>query len=264
MQFLDEATAGDAELIRFLRQWVGYCLTAETKEHALAFLYGGGGNGKSVFVNTIQGVMGTYAMAAAMETFTAALGDRHPAEVASLQGARLVTSSETEAGRRWAEARIKQLTGGDRMQARFMRQDPFEFQPVAKLTFMGNHAPTISNLDDAMRRRIRIVPFVHKPKQPNPDLEKQLREEWPGILRWAIEGCLDWQRNGLISPASISEATASYFADQDLVQQWMETHCRVEPGNESVFHPSAKFKKKAKAYNTQCFFGIDLLDRGNF
>lgn len=230
LQFLADATGGDADLIRFLQQWAGYCLTGITREHALVFIYGPGANGKSVFVNVLMGLLKDYATTAAADTFMASKGDRHPTDLAMLRGARLVTASETEEGCLWAESRLKQLTGGDPITARFMRQDFFTYLPLFKLTIVGNHQPVLRNVDEAMRRRVNIVPFTRKPEQPDPDLEEKLKAEWPGILRWMIGGCLDWQRSELVRPASVTAATQAYFADQDLFRQWLEDECRVEPG----------------------------------
>ena len=168
IQFLNEATGKDAGLIKFLQQWCGYGLTGLTREHALVFVYGPGGNGKSVFLNVIQTIMKDYAVTAAMDTFTASNSDKHPTDLAMLCGARLVTASETEEGRAWAEARIKQMTGGDRITAHFMRQDNFSFTPQFKLTIAGNHRPVLHNVDEAARRRFNIVPFLLKPNKPGP------------------------------------------------------------------------------------------------
>ena len=149
LAFLDQVTKGDAGLIRFLKQWCGYCLTGDIREHALVFAHGPGGNGKSVFINVVRSIMGDYAQTAAMDTFTATQSDKHPTDLAMLRGARMVTASETEEGRAWAEARIKALTGGDPITARFMRQDFFTFQPQFKLTIIGNHQPALHNVDEA-------------------------------------------------------------------------------------------------------------------
>lgn len=234
LNFLNESTGNDAELIRFLQQWCGYCLTGVTREHALVFVYGGGGNGKGVFMNTVSGILGEYATMAAMDTFTASRGDKHPTDLARLKGARLVTASETEKGHAWAEARIKSLTGGDKIAARFMRQDFFEFQPQFKLVVIGNHKPVLHNVDDAARRRFNIVPFIRKPARPDRQLEQKLQAEWPAILRWMIDGCLDWQANGLVRPASVKETTEAYFSDQDLLGQWLAEKCdAADPSNTS-------------------------------
>ena len=226
LDFLWKTTGGDAALIRFLRQWCGYALTGDTREHALLFVFGPGGNGKTVFLATIIGILAEYTRTAAMETFTASPSDRHPTDLAMLRGARLVTASETEEGRAWAESRIKQMTGGDVIAARFMRQDFFEFRPQFKLTIIGNNKPVLRNVDDAARRRFNVVPFVRRPAEPDRQLEEKLRAEWPTILRWMIDGCVDWQRHGLTRPAVVLAATAEYFSEQDSVQQWVEECCQ--------------------------------------
>jgi putative DNA primase/helicase len=188
--------------------------------------HGPGGNGKGVFISTISWVMGEYAIAAAMDTFTASNGDKHPTDLAMLRGARMVMVSETEEGRAWAESRMKSLTGGDKIQARFMRQDFFEYMPQFKLTIIGNHKPILKNVDDAAKRRINMVPFLFKPPVVDFKLDKKLQEEGPGILRWMIEGCLDWQKNGLIRPPVVINATAEYFSEQDTLSAWIEDCCK--------------------------------------
>ena len=239
-RFLSEVVAGDAEMIAFIRRWCGYCLTGLTREHAFAFIHGPGGNGKSVFLNAVSGIMGDYAATAAMETFADSRNDRHSTELAMLKGARLVTASETEQGRGWAEAKVKAITGGDPITARFMRQDNFTYRPHFKLMIAGNHAPSLRNVDDAMRRRLNILPFVVKPAIPDRDLESKLREEWPQILAWMIAGCVNWQANGLQRPAAVSGATDSYFADQDLFGQWIDERCLRGP--QSWEQPTPLFK----------------------
>ena len=176
-------------------------------------------------MNTIFGIMGDYAVNAAMETFVVTHGDKHPTDLAMLAGARFVMTTEVEEGQVWAEARIKALTGGDPMTARFMRQDFFTFVPRFKLTISGNHKPNLRNVDDATRRRFNIVPFVHKPKRVDRELADKLRLEWPQILRWMIEGCLEWQQCGLDPPPIVTEATDEYFRDQNVVRHWIEECC---------------------------------------
>ncbi|MCK1440970.1 hypothetical protein IVB34_17970 [Bradyrhizobium sp. 2] len=249
LKFLEESTGGDAELIRFLQQWCGYSLTGDTREHALIFIYGGGGNGKSVFMNTASYILKDYATMAAMDTFTASRGDKHPTDLAMLRGARLVTASETEEGKAWAEARIKSLTGGDEIAARFMRQDFFKFRPAFKLCIIGNHKPVLQNVDDAARRRFNIIPFTRKPVNPDRELEAKLRGEAPGILRWMIDGCLDWQQcNRLVRPTSIVEATAAYFDEQDTFAQWLTDCCHVEQDNQYLFARTADLFASWKRY----------------
>ena len=228
------------ELIRFIQQWNGYCLTGDISEHALVFGFGNGGNGKGVWLNTVAGIMADYATTAAMETFTASKIDRHPTELAMLRGARMVTASETEEGRSWAESRIKQMTGGDPITARFMQKDFFTFQPAFKLTIIGNHKPLLRNVDEAARRRFNLIPFTRVPTNVDKHLGEKLKHEWPGILRWIIEGCLDWQANGLMRPDSVVRATENYFADQDLMGQWLSEECDAEPGNIHKTEPVGK------------------------
>lgn len=239
LRFLDDATGRDDDLIEFLQLVMGYCLTGDTREHALFFVYGDGGNGKSVFLNTFAGILGDYATTAAMDTFTASHHDRHATELARLQGARLVSASETEEGRAWAESRIKQLTGGDRIAARFMRRDFFEFSPVFKLLIVGNHRPVLRNVDEAARRRFRLIPFTRKPPSVDKELEAKLRDEWPGILRWAIEGCQKWLDAGLNEPAAVVDATSAYFEDQDTMGAWLEERCTTG---------AHEFEEKAKLF----------------
>lgn len=226
-KFLRETTAGDAGLQRFLQQMAGYSLTGDVREHALFFVYGPGGNGKSVFLNAIAGMIGDYATTASMDAFTASQSDRHPTDLAMLQGARMVTASETDEGRAWAESKIKQMTGGDPITARFMRQDFFTYRPQFKLIIIGNHKPLLRNVDDAARRRFNIVPFVNKPLVPDRQLEAKLKAEWPAILSWAIQGCVDWQQTGLVRPACVADATSEYFEEQDSVSRWIEERCET-------------------------------------
>ena len=226
-EFLATVTGGDTELQLYLQRMAGYCLTGVTSEHALFFLYGTGANGKSVFANTLTAMMGDYATVAAMDMFMASHGDRHPTDMASLRGARVVTAIETEQGSRWAESKLKALTGGDKITARFMRQDFFEFIPQFKLLVVGNHKPSIRNVDEAMRRRLHMIPFTVTIPAAKRDkrLPDRLLAERDGILRWALEGCLEWQRIGLQPPASVLAATEEYFDAEDAVGRWLDERC---------------------------------------
>jgi putative DNA primase/helicase len=227
MAYLDKITGGDEELKNYLQRMSGYFLTGVTIEHALFFLYGEGRNGKTTYIMTISGIMGSYYKKAEIETFTETQGDRHPTEVAMLHGARLVASAETEEGRRWAESRIKALTGGDEMNARFMRQDFFSFIPEFKLTIYGNHKPTLRTVDEAIRSRMNMIPFaVTIPKEErDPYFVEKLKQEWPAILAWMIRGCLAWQKEKLRPPASVISATETYLKAEDSWNLWFEDCC---------------------------------------
>ena len=204
LAFLHEATHGDEELIRFLRRWCGYMLTGVTEEHAFVFLHGGGGNGKGVFVNTFAALLGDYAKPAFEDVFMQTRNESHPTHLAGLRGARMVYVSEVSDGQAWAEARLKALTGGDRIAARVMRGDQFEFTPAFKLVICGNHKPRLRNPDPAMRRRLNLIPFTHRPAQVDPKLPEKLKAELGGIFAWALQGCIEWQRIGLCPPDSVS------------------------------------------------------------
>lgn len=226
-KFLDKVTGGDVDLRAYLRRVAGYCLTGITREHAMWFVYGLGGNGKGVFLGTLASILANYAAVAPMEAFTASSGERHPTDLAMLRGARLVTAQETEEGRRWAESRIKALTGGDPITARFMRQDFFTFVPVFKLVIAGNHKPGLRSVDEAIRRRMNLIPFTVQitAEERDPKLGEKLREEWPAILAWAIRGCLEWQKTGLNPPAAVRDATDSYLKGEDAMGLWIEERC---------------------------------------
>ncbi len=231
-KFLARITDGDEELQRFLQRMSGYALTGVTREHALFFLYGTGGNGKSIYTNTVLGMMGDYAKTAPIETFIDSKNQNHPTDVAGLQGARLVTAVETEDGRRWAESKLKSLTGGDKIAARYMRQDFFEFSPQFKLVIAGNHKPGLRSVDEAMRRRFNLIPFtVTIPAaERDPELAEKLKDEWPGILQWAIDGCCAWQSEGLLAPKAVTDATENYFAVEDALARWLEDCTELKDG----------------------------------
>lgn len=226
-KFLDEATRGDTALTTSLQRWCGYCLTGDVSEQALLFIYGGGGNGKGVFLQTFRKILADYAVNATMDMFEASQFDRHPTELAMLRGARLVTASETEEGRQWAEKRIKLLTGNDPITARAMRENFSTYEPKFKLTFIGNHRPSLSTVDDAIKRRFNLMPFIHKPASVDTKLADKLVAEYPAILRWLIAGCIAWQKHGLGWSAAVTEATREYLAGEDVMGQWLQDRCDV-------------------------------------
>jgi putative DNA primase/helicase len=233
LAFLDRISGGDAELVNFLQRVAGYSLTGVTREHAMFFLYGTGANGKTTFLNAITGALGDYCRNAPIETFTATQSERHPTDLAGLRGARLVTAVETEEGRRWAESKIKALTGGDKISARFMRQDFFEYVPQFKLLIAGNHKPGLRSVDEAIRRRLHLIPFTVTipPEERDPELPNKLKAESAGILQWAVQGCLDWQERGLAPPTIVTAATAAYLEAEDAIAAWISDCCEIDPNH---------------------------------
>lgn len=229
-RFLAEATGGNVELEKYLQRFAGYALTGCTDEQQLTFIFGGGENGKSVFLNAIGGILGEYSTVADMNTFTASANDKHTTDLAMLMGSRLVRASETEQGKRWDTARLKNMTGGEPITARFMRQDNFTYLPQFKLLFVGNHKPETRDVGHAMQRRIHMVPFEVTPARRDPRLGAKLREEWPAILAWMIEGCLAWQEQGLNPPQIVRDKTEEYFKSEDAVGRWLEDRCVIGGG----------------------------------
>lgn len=223
-QFLETVTAESGDLIAFLQRFAGYALTGETREQCLAFLYGTGQNGKGVFITTLAQILGDYATTADADVFMESDHQRHPTEMARLRGARLVTVDETDGSKRWNEKRIKRITGGGKIEARFMRQDDFEFQPQFKLLLAGNHKPQLRGVGKAMQRRIHLVPFTVTIPDGERDnqLAQKLEAEYPQILRWMIEGCRQWQEHGLQPPQVVAEATARYIEGEDVIGEWLE------------------------------------------
>jgi P4 family phage/plasmid primase-like protien len=247
LRFMQEITLDEKELQDYLQVVAGYCLTGDISEHALFFLYGTGGNGKSVFVNILLGILGDYATVAAMDVFTATPYPQHSTSIARLRGARMVAATETEEGSRWAEAKLKAMTGGEPITARFMRENDFTFLPQFKPVISGNHKPTLRSADEAMRRSMHLVPFnLNLPKEKrDKQLAKKLQAERPAILHWAIAGCLRWQKEGLEKPEAVAEATEEYLAEQDVLGSWLETRTVKDPNGKE---PPSSFYENYKAW----------------
>jgi putative DNA primase/helicase len=225
--------ADNEDTIGFMQRAVGYSLTADVSEQVLFFSYGIGANGKSVFFETIRTLMGEYAGKAPTEMLMQQQFAQHPTDIANLRGKRFVVASEVEDGCRWAESRLKDLTGGDVITARRMREDPFEFQQTFKLWLFGNHKPQMRGIDEGIQRRMRIIPFeVTIPPEeriPFSQLLAMLRAEMPGILNWALKGYVDWREKGLGLPQAVRDATVAYFADNDIFQQFIDECCVLDP-----------------------------------
>ena len=227
--FLLEVMDGREELVRFLQRAVGYSMTGSVLEHVLLFLYGLGANGKTTFLDLFLTMFGDYGRQSEPELLMRKRGEAHPTGVANLKGARLVVTSEIDAGRQMAEPLVKQLTGGDRITARFMRQDFFEFEPSHTLWLMANHKPVVKGTDIAIWRRIQLVPFdvTIPPERQDPQLPDKLEAELPGVLNWAVQGCLDWQREGLAAPAEVRNATQDYRDNMDTLGGFIAEHCII-------------------------------------
>jgi putative DNA primase/helicase len=229
--FLFEIMGGDPDLLSFLQRAVGYAMTGSVEEQALFFLHGSGANGKSTFLRTLLEVFGDYGKQSAPDILLAKRNESHPTEIADLFGARLVVCQETEAGRSLAESVIKKLTGGDMIKARLMGQDFWEFAPTHKFFWAANHKPKVSGIDEAIWRRLMLIPFsviIPKPRRDKQLLEK-LRTEQAGILRWAVEGCREWRVRGLAPPAKVVEATQEYRKEEDRLAAFLEEWCEVGP-----------------------------------
>jgi P4 family phage/plasmid primase-like protien len=228
-RFLDTVFAGDQELIQFVKRLGGYCLTGSVNEHILAILHGTGANGKSTLLNGLLEICGDYAFKASDSLLVDRPGDSHPTSIADLAGKRIAFASETEEGGRLNEAKIKELTGGERVRARRMREDNWEFEPTHKILVATNFMPEIKGTNYAIWRRIRLIPFNVTIAEADRDKElaDKLRGEYPGILRWLVEGCLDWQSQKLGNPKSVADATALYREAEDTLGDFLERRCEV-------------------------------------
>ena len=231
-RFLLEIFNGDRELVEFMRRAVGYSLTGDTREHALFVLHGAGCNGKTTFVEIVKRLLGGLAATAAFDTFARVRGDRGPRnDLARLHRARLVAAAESGEGRRLDEATVKNLTGGDTIAARFLYGEHFEYRPQFKLWLATNHRPRVDGDDDAIWRRIRLVPFtVTFRGREDRELDRALEAELPGILTWAVQGCLDWQKHGLGTAGAVEQATAEYRHEEDLLGAFLEERCELGDG----------------------------------
>jgi putative DNA primase/helicase len=229
-RFLLEVFQQDTDLVTFAQLAVGYALTGLTSEQCLFLLYGQGANGKSVFLNILGRLLGSYAYNAPFSTFELRGRTDISNDIAAFAGRRLVTASETNEGTRLNEARFKALTGGDPITARFLYGEHFTFRPQAKIFLAVNHLPVVEDLSFGFWRRVRLLPFTRTfVNDADPTLEEKLRAELPGILAWAVAGALAWQRTGLSSPASVLAATSSYREASDPLADFVGECLAVEP-----------------------------------
>jgi len=227
ISFLNKIFNQNKDLIEFIQKALGYSLTGDTGEDCLFILYGTGQNGKTTFLKTISEIWGDYALDTPTETLLAKERDNIPNDLARLRGARLVTSSESQEGRRFNEILIKKLTGRDRITARFLRQEFFEFDPTFKIWIATNHKPVVRENSIAFWRRIRLIPFtVQIPNEEIiPNFEKILLEEKEGIFNWIIEGFRKWRENRLGIPEEVKKATQEYRDEMDVLGEFIEAKC---------------------------------------
>jgi putative DNA primase/helicase len=233
-RFLLDVFAGDAELVGYVQRLAGYALTGDVREQKLPVFWGAGGNGKTTLINAILEVIGdNYGMSAPADFLLAKHGEQHPTGLADLLGKRLVVTSETGKGRRLNEALVKSLTGGDRIRARRMREDYWEFAPSHKVLLVTNNRPEVRGTDHGIWRRVQLVPFtVTFPEgRQDKDLPARLRGEAAGILAWMVRGALEWKAAGLRPPASVLAATADFRSEEDAIGAFLAEACRT--GSES-------------------------------
>ncbi len=231
-QFLHEIFDGNADLIDFLRRAVGYSLTGDTREQCLFVLHGGGANGKSTLLGILKRLLGDYQTNADFATFSYArekqAGVRD--DLAALVGARLVTASEAAVGLRFSEGRVKQLTGGDPVTCRPLYGKYFDLIPTFKLWLSCNHKPTVRDTSEAFWRRVHLIPFnVSFRGREDTELSSKLAAELPGILAWAVLGCLEWQADGLQPPGIVQAATASYREAEDVIGTFLTDRTEISP-----------------------------------
>jgi putative DNA primase/helicase len=226
-EFLERILPDEA-VREFVRRLAGYSLTGSTREHVLPILYGSGANGKSTFVNTLMAAMGDYAGQTAPDLLLAKQGS-HPTELADLFGTRMAASIEVNDGRRFNESLVKQLTGGDTVKARRLYENFWQFEPTHKVWLATNHRPDVRGTDQAIWRRIKLIPFTVAipPEEQDAELPEKLRDELPGVLAWAVRGCLEWQRDGLGEPDEVRRATNEYRAHMDVLAGFIEERCVI-------------------------------------
>lgn len=253
LKFLDQIFLGDQALVEYMQRLIGYSLTGDISEQIMMFLVGGGSNGKSTFINTIKDLMGDYGKQAKSDTFIKKKESGANNDIARLVGSRFVSAIESEEGEKLADSFVKQITGGEPVLARFLRQEFFEFIPEFKVFFTTNHKPIIGGLDEGIWRRVKLIPFnlslpAHKRDKRLPE---KLSLEMPGILNWAIEGCMKWQQDGLKEPKVVAEATGKYKDDMDILAPFLDEVCYVEEReNESIM---IEAKELYNTYERWCF-----------
>jgi len=267
-QFLREIMAGDEAMVEALQRLAGYFLTGDVSVQILPIFHGSGSNGKNVFLDTLMGILGPYAEAAPDGLITIRQGDEHPTEIADLHGKRLVVASETEEGRKMRIGLVKKITGNKYLKGRFMRQDYFQFERTHKTVLVTNNRPIVTESSNAIWRRLRLIPFTVTIPEAKQDkhLTDRLVAEWPGILAWAVRGCLDWQKRqcDLEFPEAVKRATEEYRADSDHVADFIAEWCVDWRGHEGQNMRTPK-ERVYLAYCSWCKgIGEDIFTRNAF
>ncbi len=241
MEFIYYIMGGNERLITFLRRAVGYSLTGNVSERVMFILYGRGKNGKSVFCETINELLAEYAQTTPASALMAKRESAASNDIASLKGARFVFANETEENKRLDEAGIKNVTGDDTISARFLYSEFFKFKPQFKMWLRTNHKPVIRGTDDGIWDRLKLIPFTVRitEAQQDKNLSKKLEAELPGILAWAVRGCLEWQRDGLGVPAEVEQATQKYRNEQDNFANFIDECCII---SETAWTPTATLR----------------------
>ena len=268
MDFLETVTGGDKDMTNYLRQIAGYSLTGKTNEQALFFFYGFGANGKGVWIDTIELLLGSYAKKTSIKTLMAKKTSGADDNLARLRGARYVTTSETEEGTRFEESLLKTLTGEDVITARHLYGRTFEYPPEFKIFVVGNHKPYIRGNDYGIWRRLKLIPFDITISKDDRDgnLREKLKEEVSGILNWALEGCLEYQDKGLVTPKKVEDATNEYKDNMDIIKAWSNDCCDLEgQGSAKTLYASFREWSQEGGENyimTQRSFSLKLQEHG--
>jgi len=268
-KFIMEIMDYNTDLIRFIQTAAGWAITGDTSEQSMFILFGTGANGKSTFLNTIMNLLGDYAIATPTETFMRKTGEQISNDLARLRGTRFVTTTEAEYGRKLSEPLIKQITGNDKMTARFLYGEFFNFTPTFKIFMATNHKPVIKGTDHGIWRRIKLIPFTTRIEEEQQDkhLEQKLMQERPGILNWLVEGAKRWCAEGLRTPTIIIRATDEYRSEMDVIGNFLKERCEQKPG------VSIRARELFKCYEDWCddhnehavserFLGLRLKEMG--
>lgn len=267
-QFLLEVFQGDMEMIDFVQRAIGYTLTGLTKEQCLFLLYGVGANGKTTFLEILQKIMGEYGLAARFETFRDRKYEGIPTEIARMAGARFVKSIETKEGAKINEERIKVLTGGDKISARFLYGREFDFYPICKIWIAVNHKPRVTDTTISYWRRMREIDFeVNFESREDKELPQKLESELPGILTWCVQGCLNYQRRGLEPIEKIKKATAQYRYDSDVLNQFIDQKLVIDRSKEiqasGLYEAYKQWCRDNEEYlMTSTMFGKRMVEKG--